>query len=462
MATIIGNHGTKEVARAPSARPEQCRRGLLPKGRGVAALAGALVLLAGTPVAAGQAAGKTERVSVSTGGRQADGSSQRPTLSVDGRFVAFVSGATNLVPGDTNGVFDVFVRDRRTGTTGRVSIGPGGDQGNDHSFGRRRCRQTVATSPSTPTPPTWCRATPTASTTCSSTTGEPGTTERVSVGRGRHPGQQRRSFLPALSADGRFVAFESRRHQPGAGRHQRLRATSSSATGRRAGPIGSAWVRTAARATAEPGSGALGRRPLRRLPLLRQQPGPGRHQRRGRRLRPRSADRAHPAGQRGRGRRPRRLPQRKPGALGQRPLRRLPLLREQPGAGRHQRRGRRLRSGPASGAHRTGQPGRGGAQGNGDSVHPSISPGGRFVGFESLASNLVPGDTNGTYDVFLHDRQAGTTERVSLGRRGEQALQGAGGGAASAGGRHVAFETIAANLVPGDTNDRVDVFVRTR
>ena len=72
--------------------------------------------------------GKTRRVSRGSGGRQSNGASFRPALSEDGRWVAFVSEATNLVPGDTFNVTDVFVYDRRTRTTRRVSVGPGGVQ----------------------------------------------------------------------------------------------------------------------------------------------------------------------------------------------------------------------------------------------------------------------------------------------------------------------------------------------
>src|SRR5260221_12724968 len=73
-------------------------------------------------------AGTTERVSVATGGAQADGGSQLPSISADGRFVAFESAATNLVSGDTNGLDDVFVRDRVAGTTERVSLSTNGAQ----------------------------------------------------------------------------------------------------------------------------------------------------------------------------------------------------------------------------------------------------------------------------------------------------------------------------------------------
>jgi Tol biopolymer transport system component len=70
--------------------------------------------------------GTTSRVSVATGGRQGDSHSGSPVISGNGRYVAFVSSASRLVAGDTNGASDVFVRDLRTGTTERVDVGPGG------------------------------------------------------------------------------------------------------------------------------------------------------------------------------------------------------------------------------------------------------------------------------------------------------------------------------------------------
>src|SRR5438093_5047967 len=75
----------------------------------------------------------TERVSVASGGTEGDGASLSSALSADGRFVAFVSAATDLVAADTNGVSDVFVHDRQTGTTERVSVASGGAQGNGSS-----------------------------------------------------------------------------------------------------------------------------------------------------------------------------------------------------------------------------------------------------------------------------------------------------------------------------------------
>jgi Tol biopolymer transport system component len=75
----------------------------------------------------------TTRVSVSTGGTQADGASTSPQLSANGRFVAFLSNASNLVSGDTNGFYDVFLHDRNTGRTDLVSRGLGGAAANDAS-----------------------------------------------------------------------------------------------------------------------------------------------------------------------------------------------------------------------------------------------------------------------------------------------------------------------------------------
>jgi WD40-like Beta Propeller Repeat len=72
--------------------------------------------------------GWIRRASVDSAGNQGNGESFGPALSADGRFVAFTSDASNLVPDDTNGQSDVFVRDNRTGQTARVSLGPADEQ----------------------------------------------------------------------------------------------------------------------------------------------------------------------------------------------------------------------------------------------------------------------------------------------------------------------------------------------
>lgn len=101
----------------------------------------------------------------------------------------------------------------------------------------------------------------------------------------------------------------------------------------------------------------------------------------------------------------------------------------------------------------------GGIQGNQESRQGSISADGRFVAFNSYASNLLPGDTNYSPDVFVRDLLTRRTTLVSVGRRG-QADQGAHQPEISADGRHVAFTSGSTNLVAGDTNDTGDVFVR--
>ena len=102
-----------------------------------------------------------------------------------------------------------------------------------------------------------------------------------------------------------------------------------------------------------------------------------------------------------------------------------------------------------------------GNQGNGDcSGWGGISADGRYVAFESSASNLVPGDTNGTWDIFVRDRQTNTNTIVSIDCSGNQADGGGLEAIISADGRYVAFQSNATNLVPGDTNGAGDVFVR--
>jgi Tol biopolymer transport system component len=99
-----------------------------------------------------------------------------------------------------------------------------------------------------------------------------------------------------------------------------------------------------------------------------------------------------------------------------------------------------------------------------DSFPATLAAGGRHVAFWSGATNLVRGDTNGRADMFVHDRVSGRTERVTVSSTGEQAELPRGivprFGSISANGRRVAFMSLATNLVPGDTNRRYDVFVR--
>jgi len=106
-----------------------------------------------------------------------------------------------------------------------------------------------------------------------------------------------------------------------------------------------------------------------------------------------------------------------------------------------------------------------GDEGNSWSTKPAISADGRCVVFESWADNLVDGDANSANDIFAYDRQTRTLSLVSLTDSGDQANGNSGGwgkSSVSADGRFVAFVSTAINLVSGDTNDNTDIFVRDR
>ncbi len=227
-----------------------------------------------------------ERVSVAPNGQEANGHSVDPAISADGRVVAFASAADNLVPGDTNHSFDVFVLDRQTGEITRVSVSSSGAQANGVCFG------------------------------------------------------------PDISIDGRFVVF------------------ASTATNLVAGDTNN------------------------QVDVF---------------LHDRST----------------------------RQTTRVSLTNR-------------------------------GGQANRACSEPLISGDGLVVVFDSTASNLVAGDTNQTTDTFARDLRAATTTRVSLASDGTQQDFGSQRNWVSHDGRFVAFHSSASNLVPGDTNSSFDVFLRDR
>ena len=92
----------------------------------------------------------------------------------------------------------------------------------------------------------------------------------------------------------------------------------------------------------------------------------------------------------------------------------------------------------------------------------SISSDGKYIAFASLATTLISDDTNQVWDIFVHDRDKGETTRVSVSSDGLQADAGSYGVAISADGRFVAFGSNATNLVPADTNNVMDVFIHDR
>ncbi|MCC7542833.1 MAG: PD40 domain-containing protein [Deltaproteobacteria bacterium] len=293
-----------------------------------------------------EAVGTNDRISISPDPAHVDPNlfSTESSIAGNGRYVAFVSGATNLVPDDTNSCDDIFVRDRTLGTTTRVSVGSDGAQGNSTSAGTSISadgRYVAFTSGASNLVP-------------GDTNGgddvfvrdlQLGATTRVSVQTG---GVQAGagSLHPAISADGRYVTFDSTATDLVGGDtsvrtdvfvHDRLTSTTTRVS------VSSSAVES-----------------------------------------------------------------------------------------------------------------------NGVNAYPAISGDGRFVAFYSTASNLVVGDDNGRVDTFVHDRVTGTTERVSLTTAGLQGDQDSYTASLSADGRFVVFHSEASNLVSGDGNGVRDVFLRDR
>jgi Tol biopolymer transport system component len=363
---------------------------------------GTAVTAAAPTAGAGSGAVATTRVPVDRSGQQANGRSSRAAVSADGRFVAFESLASNLVPGDTNHRRDVFVRDRVAQVTRRVSVGPGGQQANGGSLG-------------VPAISADGRFVAFASFASNLVPGDTNVstdvfvrdrvaqvTRRVSVGPG---GQQSDSFGgdPAISAHGRFVAFISNASNLVAGDTNDaadlfVRDRVAQVTRRvSVGPGG----QQANDGSLDPSISARGR--FVAFASLASNLVPG-------------------------------------------DTNRLEVFVRD----RKLQVTRRVSVGP------------GGQQANGLSFEPTISADGRFVAFQSIASNLVAGDTNNNFDVFVRDRVAQLTRRVSVGPGGQQASGGSAEPAISAHGRFVAFRSNASNLVAGDTNGVDDVFVRDR
>lgn len=290
------------------------------------------------------AAQTTELISVSTLGVQANGFSEEVNISADGRFVVYLSYASNLVPGDTNNYGDIFLRDRLLGSTERISVDSSESQTN-----------ATSSEPNASGDGRFVVYDSYASNLVSGDTNNTqdifvrdrllGTTERVSAASG---GAQANGFSDqaAISADGRYVTFISHAanlvvgdtngvedvflHDRQTGLTTRISVSSS------------------------------------------------------------------------------------------------------------------------------------GGQANGLSRAHDISDDGRFVPFRSEANNLVAGDGNGATDSFVHDTLTGITERISVATGGAEGDGYSGSGIISADGRHVAFSSLAGNLVPGDTNGTWDCFVRDR
>jgi Tol biopolymer transport system component len=368
-----------------------------------------------SPAAAASAA-TTTLVSISTSGAQGNGYSWAVGISAYGRFVVFNSDATNLVPGDTNTQSDVFVRDRRSGETTRVSVTSSGAQADQspNEFGGSRAggisangRYVAFGSDATNLVPHDTNRAGDVFVHDSVT----GKTQRVSVSSsGRQANRPAVAGIPAISADGRYVAFMSTASNLVRGDtnrkwdvfvHDRVtgktRRVSSSSAGRQGNGD-----------SEEPAISAHGRYVAFDSYASNLVPGDSN--------------------------------------------------RQWDVFVRDRRTGKTRRvSVSSSGEQTTGPPG---AAGSGASV---ISADGRYVVFISGAANLVPRDTNRVNDIFVHDRVTGKTQRVSVSSAGRQANgDNEASPAISASGRYVAFASFASNLVPGDSNGAGDDFIHDR
>ena len=351
--------------------------------------------------ATGAAAGTTERVSVGQrGAAQASGFSFCPAISADGRFVVFTSEAADLVPADSNNANDVFLRDRRAGWTARVSLGNGGVEGDGHaSCATISADGRFVAFPSSAT--NLVRGDTNAVGDIFVRDRRTGWTQRVSVGKGGVQANSE-SFEASISPGGRYVAFTSSAYNlvPGLRtdfvkiflRDRELGRTELISVGR-----GGAEVDGESRGMVISAGGRYVA-----------------YQSAAANLVPGDTNRVVDV-----------------------------FLRD-----RRTRRTERVSVGP------------GGVQADGFSSCPSISVDGRYVAFDSAAGNLVRGDTNRELDIFVRDRQAGTTTRVSLGSGGSQGNGHSICPTIAAGARHVGFHSVASNLVPGDTNMMADMFVR--
>ena len=357
----------------------------------VAALAGGLAR-----------AQSTERVSVDSGGAQGNGDSKPPSLSANGRFVVFASSASNLVPGDTNNRDDVFVHDRQSGTTERVSIDAAGVEANSDS-----------TEPSISADSRFVVFTSFASNLVAGDSNgcsdvfvhdrQTGTIERVSVDSNGAQGVVD-SSSPSISADGRFVAFQSLAANLVAGDTNGrsdifVRDRQSGTTERVSLDSGGAQGNGDSLGTSISADGRCVAFASRATNLV--------------------------AGDTN-------------GWMDA-------FVRDR-----------------QSGTTERVSLDSGGSEGNNDSRVASISSDGRYVAFFSDASNLVAGDTTGARDILVRDRQSGATERVSVDSGGGEGNLDSVSPWISADGRFVAFRSFASNLVTGDTNARYDVFVHDR
>jgi Tol biopolymer transport system component len=404
-----------QMAAMPGATASQRQFGCTPVAAGlpvdvsydVPGFSGALPSVPTLPAGVSPIAPSTKRINMSSDGAESNTSAYGSSISADGRFVAFYTNASNLVLNDTNDQFDVFVRDTWLGRTVRVSVASDGQESNWTSVDPAisgNGRYVVFASGAT-------------NLVIDDSNGvtdiflhdlQNGVTERISVS---NDGTQARakSEHPSISHDGRYISFTS---GPDFGSSNSVFPTQIYVHDR-------ATRRTELISLADDGT-------------------PGKYQSY---LAIMSADGSHVVFQ------------------SHSALVPADTNGESDVYVRDLEANRTERVSVAS----DGSEGDSWVHNSYGGTFPSISADGRFVAFGSMSTNLVRGDVNGAYDLFVRDRQLGITERVSVSNSGaEGSLTQNGRVHLSANGRFVAFASEASSLVENDWNGMADIFVHDR
>jgi hypothetical protein len=343
------------------------------------------------------------KASVSSAGAEGNSTSQRPSQSANGRFVAFESAATNFAA-DFNGTFDIFVRDLAFGITSRVSVATGGAEANSSSF-----RASISADGR------YVSFDSTASNLVANDLNGvsdvfmhdrlTGITKRVSVDSAGLEGNGS-SLLSVISADGSFVAYASSASNLVAGDtngfqdvfvHEVATGVTTRVSIATDGTQGNSLSGNGTTAISADG----------RIVVFDS-----------------TASTLIPADANG-------------------------TVFD---VFVHDR-----TTGVTSLVSKDST----GVQGNSNSLRPSMSEDGRYIVYDSAASNLVAGDSNGLFDIFRHDLLTGATIRVNVSSAGGQSTGGSCNiGVISSDGRMVAFQCTANNLVPEDTEGFIDIYLR--
>jgi len=352
-----------------------------------------------------RANGTTARVNVDSAGAESNGLTDQPVISADGKVVAFGSFASNLVAGDTNTFVDVFVHDLATGATERASVDSSGSEANYGSFDgvlSSDGRFVAFTSHAWNLVPSDTNGWPDTFVRDRAT----GITERVSVDSAGVESDGA-SYGPSISADGRYVAFQSYATNLVAGDtnavsdifvHDRTTGATERVSVDSEGVQADNWNNSPAISA----DGNVVAWVSKATNLV-------------------AGDRNHY----------------------------YDIFVHDRTTGITDR----------ASVDSAGNEGDGDSGGN-LSHPPALSTDGRFVAFESNATNLVAGDANGLGDVFMHDRASGATERVSVDSSGGEGDRESRFGSMTPDGRSVSFTSNTADFVAGDTNGTSDVFVR--